>query len=170
MQSGDRALNRLALETSAVRLLREIADQPREQDDDTEIVPDGASFAAAVGAVAESLGTLSSGLTTITARMSYLQARKARLERRIETLRVALTRALSIAEIATVDCGTLTVSSKRVPPKAIITDESLLPADCFRRPAPEPDKTVIKRLLLSGQNVPGATLSNGGTTVQITIT
>lgn len=49
-----------------------------------------------------------------------------------------------------------------------VTDESLIPAEFMRQPAPAPDKMAIARELKAGRLIAGAELSNGGAaTIQI---
>lgn len=49
-----------------------------------------------------------------------------------------------------------------------IVDENLL-TGTYLRTKTEPDKTAIKEALKAGQEVPGATLSNGGPSIQVKV-
>ena len=60
--------------------------------------------------------------------------------------------------------GNLSVGN--APEKVIITDESAIP-DEFMRTTKEPNKTAIKDALKAGNDVSGATMSNGGLSLTI---
>lgn len=60
-----------------------------------------------------------------------------------------------------------TASVRMGPPSVLITDEAAIPPTLMRQPPPAPDKIAISKLLRDGQDVPGATLSNGS--LQLTI-
>jgi Siphovirus Gp157 len=61
------------------------------------------------------------------------------------------------------------VTVKNTPVSVIITDENLLPPEFLREEIKRtPNKQMIKDVLASGYQVQGATLSNGGVTLQFT--
>jgi hypothetical protein len=58
------------------------------------------------------------------------------------------------------------VSFKALPPSVIVVNEAELP-DEFVKIERKPNKTAIGNALKAGMQVPGASLSNGGETIQI---
>jgi len=59
-----------------------------------------------------------------------------------------------------------TVSVAQKPASVMIVDESQLPEQ-YLRVKKEPNKVAIREALEHNENVPGAQLSNGGTTLQM---
>lgn len=53
------------------------------------------------------------------------------------------------------------ISLKAGVPGAIITDGALVPRELWSAPEPTPDRTEIAKRLRRGEQIPGATLSNG---------
>ena len=72
---------------------------------------------------------------------------------------------LGINKITTPD---MTISRRFVSPKVIVTDETMIP-DEWCRIIREPDKTLIKKALKAGGQVPGCTLGNGYETIAVKI-
>jgi hypothetical protein len=130
----------------------------------------------------------------LAAHIKAMSDRKARIASRKETRRALLASALEIAGKSKHEAPAGTISRKIVPPKPIVVEESDIPARFFE---PQPAKLSLKLLgealkerevLLaaarkdfSGEElaaaladidkqfpaIPGATLSNGGATIQI---
>lgn len=100
------------------------------------------------------------------ARIGKIRERQTRLTHRAQFYRGLMHRLLSMTGIKFVALGEAKVSVVNSPDKVIITDESAIP-DTFCKIVKEPNKTAIKNAIKNGQYVPGATLSNGGTTIQV---
>ena len=79
----------------------------------------------------------------------------------MDACRDALASAMALG-FTTVRTDHHTASLVTASQRARVTDERLLPAALMRQPAPSPDLTAIRALLMAGQTVPGAELSNGG--------
>ncbi|MEY4034573.1 MAG: hypothetical protein RL492_1767 [Verrucomicrobiota bacterium] len=96
------------------------------------------------------------------ARISDLEAREARLEKRIETKRALIEKALMVGDIPSVetDIGTVSLSAK--PRALIIKDEAVIPSEFWKAAPPKLDKNAIKSAIRDGREVPGAELDNGG--------
>lgn len=103
------------------------------------------------------------GLTGI---MDDLNKRRKALEKRVEFQRALIKRLMEVADQRSIDLPAAKISLGKSPAKVIITDEGVIP-DEFVRVKREPNKTAIKEALVGGQDVPGATLSNGGTSLTI---
>jgi hypothetical protein len=101
------------------------------------------------------------------AKIAQMEARKKRAEARRERVRALIEQAMLIADLPTVKRPTATLTVKDVRPKPIISDEALIPATFWRQPDPELDKKAINDAAKSGKKIPGVTMSNGGTSLQI---
>lgn len=95
-----------------------------------------------------------------------MSERLSMVKNRADRVRGMIDQAMQMAEIEKHKFTTATVSQKKVHPKAIVSDESQIPSRFFK---PQPPKLDQKELLsaLKDGDVPGASLSNGGTTIQI---
>jgi hypothetical protein len=127
-------------------------------------------FSDAVAAVVRSMDDDEMMIVGIKDRQSDLTARQQRHEARIASKRAALTLAMERAGEKKITAPDFTLSLTAVAPKVIVTDEGALPKDYLVQPEPpppRPDKKLIKQALADGFEVPGATLSNGSTTITI---
>jgi hypothetical protein len=124
-----------------------------------------------------------------------LKVRKDRFKRRAEMKRALVATAMEIGEIAKIETPAGTVTAKSVPPKAIVTEESEIPTKFFETPAPvlslkkltaalkerealleaaranedaEARREALEAADAALPPIPGASLSNGGRTIQIT--
>jgi len=96
------------------------------------------------------------------------QKRLKRLQDQRELLRTGIATAMEIAGKKRVETAIATVSLRPVPPKVEITDETLVPTNFWRRADPALDRKAILDALKAKQEVPGATLSNGGSAISVT--
>ncbi len=102
----------------------------------------------------------------VSERIGRLRERQTRLTHRAQFFRALMHRLMDFAGIKALNLPEAKISVVNSPDKVIITDESAIP-DAFMRVTKEPNKTAIKNALKNGSNVTGATLSNGGTTIQV---
>lgn len=102
----------------------------------------------------------------IAATEKQLSDRKDRLKKRADRLRGLIDQAFQMAEVKSHTFPCETVTTKRTPPKLIITDESQIPSKFF---TPQPPKLDRKALIDAAktETVKGAEMSNGGSTIQI---
>lgn len=100
------------------------------------------------------------------ARIAKIRERQTRLTHRAQFYRSLMHRLLTVTGIQSVALAEAKVSIMKLPDKVIITDESAVP-DAFMKIVKEPNKTAIKNAIKTGTYVPGATLSNGGTTISV---
>ena len=103
----------------------------------------------------------------IKVRMDELRTRDGRLKRRVEMRRALLLKALTIADVQSIELPTATISRKALPAQAVVIDEASIPPVYFVRADPKLDKRALLADLRSGEIIEGATLSNGGEAVQI---
>lgn len=102
----------------------------------------------------------------ISQRIGKLRERLTRVTHRAQFYRALMHRLLERSGVKSVALPEAKVSVVNSPEKVIVTDESVIP-DAFCRITREPNKTAIKNALKSGTIIPGVTLSNGGTTIQV---
>ena len=93
-----------------------------------------------------------------------LDMREDRLKAKSEMIRQLLKRMLDMAELRKVTAPSGTVSVAAKVQGVEILDEALIP-EKFMRITKAPSKTLIGNALKAGEDVPGATLSNGGETL-----
>lgn len=102
----------------------------------------------------------------VSQRIGKLRERQTMLTHRAQFLRQLMHRILEQSGVKSVALPEAKISVVNSPDKVIITDETAIP-DAFMRITKEPNKTAIKNALKSGTYIPGATLSNGGSTIQV---
>lgn len=103
---------------------------------------------------------------SVAQRIGKLRERQTRLTHRAQFYRSLMHRLLERTGTKSVALPEAKISVVNSPDKVIVTDESAIP-DAFCKITKEPNKTAIKNALKSGTIIPGATLSNGGTTIQV---
>lgn len=99
--------------------------------------------------------------------IAELTERKSRMETTAERKRNLLIMAMEKASLANVRRPEITITLKPVPPKLVVNDEAKVPAEFFKVPDPVIDRASLKAALEAGTIIDGASLSNGGVTVQL---
>ncbi len=99
-------------------------------------------------------------------RMADIAERRARFKRRTEQLRGVAFAMLDALAIPKFERADYTASIRPGQPHVVITDEAALPPETVRIKR-EPDKLLIGALLKAGSAVPGAELSNAGSSLTI---
>lgn len=102
----------------------------------------------------------------VSSRIGKLRERQTRLVHRAQYYRALMQRLMEHSGLQSVTLPEAKISVVNTPEKVIVTDESAIP-DAFCKITREPNKTAIKNALKSGTYIPGAALSNGGTTIQV---
>jgi hypothetical protein len=101
-------------------------------------------------------------------RAKAINARRDRYRARAEHMTNAALAILQITGERRVETGDLTASIRRNPDSVVITDPDAVPDMLCRIVTTRaPDKAEIAKWLKSGADVPGATLNNGGESLQI---
>lgn len=121
-------------------------------------------------AIDQAIWMLSSDLAHIKGLNDYIEkftARKERLRQRVENVRAMLAVAMEQAGRKKIEHQAVTLSLRPSPQKAIITDEAAIPAKFWNPSDPKLDKRAVLAALKDKQEVPGATLSNGDTSLTI---
>lgn len=107
--------------------------------------------------------------TGIDATVKILKDRHSRFDAQEERIRAALLTAMEVGGVQRLETPLGTVTRKAVPPSVVITDEAALPLGFWIQQEPKLDKRALLAHLKEGP-VPGAELSNGGTTIAIKLT
>ena len=98
-----------------------------------------------------------------------LRERRDRLERREHALRMLIFKVMQTAGLkGPIALPEATLSIRNGQPKVQIVNEREIP-DRFFRVKREPDKMELKAVLLTGQHIPGAVLSNSEPTLSIRV-
>ena len=91
--------------------------------------------------------------------------RRKRFDKRVEFGRELMKRLLEAANVRKMEFPTATISLMNTAPQVVILNEYEIPDD-FMRIKKEPNKVLLKEML-EKMDVPGVTLSNGGTSLVI---
>lgn len=149
-------------------LLANIRDVIADDDDAREDAIEGeTNFKEAIAAAVSRVAEVEAFSEAIKAQSDKLRGRRDRLENQAELLRAAITSAMQTAEIDKIELPSHTLTIKATPPKAVITDEAALPSKFFVTQEPKLSLKAVGDALKAGETIPGATLSNGGSTLQI---
>jgi hypothetical protein len=163
-----RATQNLANETAAASALR---DTIAKLTDDGETIRDTIEGETGLHeAISKVMGFIRDDemlIVGIDRMLEALSARKTRLQDRVGYYRAAIEQAMTIGEIQTMELPDATVTVRRVQPKLEVVDESAIPAAFWTPQDPKLDRKAVTDALKAGQEVPGATLGNGGITLSI---
>lgn len=94
-----------------------------------------------------------------------LEARKRRYEARVRNVKMAVSVAMEMGELKSLELPFGTISQRNKPRALILQDESAVPSDYFVTPAPKLDRKALTAALKKGATISGAELDNGGVTV-----
>lgn len=156
-------------ELAAAKVLREqIADLAQGDEDFIRDTLEGEmDFEGIVGKLLGEIGEDEALAKGIEGYEAELAARKQRLSNRAKLKRSLICTALEIAGRKTMELDVGTVTLSAVKAKAIVTEEADIPAEFFKPQPPKLDQSALSAALREGREVPGATLSNGGSTIRI---
>jgi hypothetical protein len=109
-------------------------------------------------AVLEGLGTY----------IESLKCRADRIKKRIETRRILLASVIDRVGVKSIPTRTGKISLSPVAPTVIVQDESVIPTRFWKAGEPKLDRRALAEAIKAKEEVPGATMSNGGFTIRIT--
>jgi len=89
-----------------------------------------------------------------------LETRQARYEQRIKADRALIEQAMMIADLPKIERPAATLSLATRAPKALVEEESSIPARFWKTGAPTLDRSALLAALKDGEAVPGARLDN----------
>jgi hypothetical protein len=111
---------------------------------------------------------LNADTSAIDAEIERLKARKQVILNRQKSLRDYLLHNMEAAGITKIECPLFTASLRKGVESVEIKNESLLPDEFVSvEVVTKPDKKAIKQAIQSGQEVPGASIKSGATTIVI---
>lgn len=161
----DEIAESLSLEArAAADLLRDLATDDAELAHD--MVEGETGLLEAIGAALAEIDQCEIIAAGCKAKADEIGKRRARAEGRAERVRAMIERALLVAEIPTVTLPTATISVKRLPPRLIVDDESVIPAEFWIAQPPKLDKTALNAAA-KDREIPGTATTNGSVSLQI---
>lgn len=166
--SIERALHNEA--EAAAALVANLGDILRDDEDATRDAIEGQTgLMEAIDFAAMRLIEIEGYEAAIAKAVRDLNARKARFERQADNIRSAMLSAMTMAGLVKAERPMATVSIAKTAPKAIVTNEADIPSKFWEPQPPKLDKAELLRALKDKENVPGATLSNGGETLKLKV-
>ena len=115
----------------------------------------------------ERLAEIDTHHEAIKTQIGNLKKRADRFDAQSDRIRAAITMAMEMATMRKVELPIATVSVRAVAPKVVIASEADVPSAFWKQPDPVLDKKAIMEALKSKTPVPGAELSNGGSTIAV---
>ncbi len=100
-------------------------------------------------------------------RVADMRERLGRLDARASKKRELITSVMERAEIKKVTEPDFTLSLRRTPPPLVMTDEEANPERFWRSQDPKLDRAGLILALKGGQQIPGASLGNGGIAISV---
>jgi hypothetical protein len=151
-------------ETEAARtLLANLADVIGDDDDMKRDIVEGETDL--LEAIDQAVWMLAADMAHIKGLNDYIDkftARKERLQQRVEHMRAALAVAMEQAGRKKIEHQAVTLSLRPTAPSVQVIDEASIPSKFWKPSEPKLDKVAVKEALKAKENVPGATMSNGG--------
>ena len=102
-------------------------------------------------------------------RIAQMQERMHRIEHRADRKRMTVSSVMERADIKKLAEPDFTASLRAVPPSLLVNDEAQIPEGFWKPQPPKLDKRAVIAALTSGQDVPGAVMGNGGTTLTVRV-
>jgi hypothetical protein len=163
--------NYLHQETEAAKLLlAQMCDIVGDDDDARRDLVEGeTSLHEAIASAVKMIGEDTAAIAAIKEYGGKLTTRSERLEKRIENTRTAIAVAMDLAAQKKISTPFGTVSLKATSRNAIVSEESDIPSKFWKQQPSKLDKGALTKALREGQDIPGAALSNGGTTIAISV-
>jgi len=100
-------------------------------------------------------------------RLGDMQERLARIEGRAEKKRALVASVMERTDLRKLTEPDFTVSLRPTPQPLVITAEGEIPATYWKPQAPKLDRSALIASLKAGEQVPGASLGNGGVTIAV---
>lgn len=151
-------------------LLANIRDVVGDDDEMIATAVEGeTSLLEAISGGVDRIEELKAHREAIETRIKDLQVRRDRFEDQEARIKAAIHVAMGQAEQRKIELPQATISLRAVPPKAEITDEAAIPSKFWKPQDPKLDKKAVLDALKAKEDVPGASLSNGGETISIRV-
>lgn len=156
-------------ETQAAKtLLAQMADIIGDDEDaKRDLVEGETSLREVIAQAVQKIGEDGAAIDGLHQYIKELKGRSERIEQRVENMRTAVAVALDLAQEKKIETPFGTVTLRSTPRSAVITEESEIPSQFWKPQPPKLDKSALTKALKEGQQVSGATLSNGGHSLSI---
>lgn len=132
-----------------------------------DLVEGQTGFMEAVDTVVARIALLEDHIEALIAHGRKLNDRNSRYKAQHEALRKALLSALELTNMRSIERPTATISQRRGAQQVVIINDAEIPADYLIPQPPKVNTKAIKEALQNGP-VPGAELSNGPTSLNLT--
>lgn len=151
------------------QLLHDLAGQLDESDGDliAGMIEGETRYFEVIDRLLEARAEIEMMIDGLAERAAALAARKQIFERRETAIRAALQRSMEATGQHKIQRSVATLFLGNKPVGAIVTDEAVIPQEYKTPQPPKLDKRALLAALKVGVEIPGATLSNGGTTLTI---
>lgn len=164
----DPKLRALRLETEAAAALREaLADFAGDDQLLADMIEGETGFYETLDVVVESIALDEAMLAGLKKHIDAMGKRKRRINNRRDQKRASIEQALTISDLKNIERPGATLTLKTKPRALLVSQESDIPPEFWRKQDPELDRTALADALNDGQKIPGAQLDNGGTSLQI---
>jgi hypothetical protein len=169
VREPSRVSHTLYRETEAAKTLRaQLADIIAGDDElAADAVEGETNLNEAIEAAVQMLADDMAAIKGINDYIEKFTARKERIKQRIEHMRTALGVALEQAGKKRFDHPAVTLSLRAVAPSVSVTNEADIPSAFWKAGEPKLDKRAVLATLKEKKPVPGAQLSNGGTSLAL---
>lgn len=101
------------------------------------------------------------------AQIKMYEARRDKFRARQDRLRGMIEQAMLVAEIPSIRRPIATLTVKATKPAPMVSDEAAIPAKFWEPQPPRLNKKAINDAVKDGETIPGVTMTNGGTSLQI---
>lgn len=163
-----RDLTREQLQKNAIAAKSLIAELASDDDDlNHDMIEGETGLFEAVQVALDEIGECEIIAAGCDDQIGKLRQRKDRADKRATRLRGLIDQAFQMAEVKAHTFPTATITTKRTPPKLIISDEAAIPSRFFEPQPPKLNKKALLDAIKAGEAIQGASKSNGGTTIQI---
>ena len=163
----------LERQTAGVKALADAMRPAIGEDDDAlaDLIEGETDALEAASRLLRWMGERQANSAALKAYEADLSARRKRLDDGIATARAALSRFMETVGLSKLDRPEATVSIREAGPSVVYGidfDPEALPEE-LRRWKCEADRPAVKAALEAGEEVPGATLNNGGTVLTVRV-
>ena len=169
MNGRDNIENLMSEQTASARALLYVIRESIEDDPQTmlDMVEGSTDLMEAIDAAVARISQINGMYVAIKSETDRLKARAERLSSAEDRLRALLRQSLEVMGTRKVERPLATLSIRATPPRVIIEDEAAIGEDYLRYVQPVINKQAIATAIKAGIEVPGARLSEPGTTLAI---
>lgn len=132
----------------------------------THMIEGETDLLEAISKVVEEIDTELTHVEALSLQMDRIKRRSDRKKDKIERLKTAISSALELANLSSHETPLAKITIKKVAPKLVVTNEALIPTNYWKTSDPKLDRKTLTADLKDGTAIEGASLSNGGQTIQ----